>query len=65
MGSDYQDNKYQTRHWKYGGMRKGYKFLLCPKCGKHGVSSKVMLYGGKATARKSCKYCGWFEGSLH
>lgn len=54
------------RAWKYGGMSKGYKFQLCPKCNKRGVSAKVSRSSiGKVTAHRTCKYCGWFEASQH
>lgn len=50
------------RAWKYGGIRKGYKFQRCPRCGKYGVSSKVSRSkAGKVIAHRTCKYCGWFQ----
>lgn len=56
------DNKYQTRHWKYGGMTKGFRFKLCPQCGRQGVSLKIMKGRMRQISQhKTCKYCGWFE----
>jgi len=42
-----------------GGVAKGYKFLLCPECGKYGVSSRVI---SPKLIRKVCRYCYWIEG---
>jgi len=56
----YQTDKYRPHIDRGGGMSKGYTFMLCPECGKHGVSSRVI--GGRLV-RKACKYCGWFEGN--
>jgi len=48
--------------WKYGGMRKGFKFYICPKCGKRGVTSRVSRgKRGKVIAHRICKYCGWYQ----
>lgn len=58
----FEDDKYKTRHWKYGGMRKGYKFQVCPHCHKRGVRAKVSRgKNGKVIAHKICKYCSWFQ----
>lgn len=60
MGNNYE--KYQSHISSGGGMPTGYKFMVCPKCGRYGVSSRILKSKGKATARKSCKYCSWMEG---
>jgi len=56
MGNDI--DKYKPHIWTGGGMSKGYKFMMCPECGKRGVSSRVI---SKKLIRKCCKYCGWLE----
>ncbi len=59
--SIYKDDRYRPHIQKGGGMPRGYSFILCPNCGKRGVSSRVTNSNGKAMARKICKYCGWME----
>lgn len=51
-------DKYRPHISTGGGMLAGYKFMICPQCGKRGVSSRV----SKKLIRKCCKYCGWIEG---
>ncbi len=52
-------DKYKSHIDKGGGMPQGYRFTLCLKCKKHGVSSRII---SKTLIRKACKYCGWIEG---
>ncbi len=51
---------YEPHIFKGGGRPPGFKFMECPSCHKHGVSSRII---GKALIRKACQYCGWVEGS--
>ena len=52
------EDKYKPHIDKGGGIPKGYRFKICPECGKRGVSSRVI---GRKLIRKACRYCGWLE----
>lgn len=59
-----KDDKYRPHIDKGGGMPKGYKFQVCPRCGKKGVTARVSRSkSGKIVAHRTCKYCNWFQVS--
>jgi len=53
------DDKYRPHISTGGGMTQGYRYIICPECGRHGVSSRIIDH--KPTIRKVCRYCGWIE----
>ena len=57
--SKVRDDMFRPHTSTGGGTPKGYKFMICPGCGKRGVSSRVI--SSKGPIRKVCKYCHWIE----
>lgn len=44
-------------------MTKGFRFLICPDCGKRGVHF-VMPGGGTREDNWQCRYCPWYAYTL-
>jgi len=62
MTSEYQNHKYRPHISRGGGMTQGYKFTVCPSCGRQGVSSRIISTKGKGLIRLVCRYCLWIQG---
>jgi len=62
MTSEYQNHKYRPHIPASGGMTQGYKFTVCPSCGRQGVSLRVIGRKDKVLIKLVCRYCLWIQG---